>query len=169
MVDKSKDNPFADDSDDEDEKPSKKKSASKVSSNEYAGSIRIKEGRNTNNTLYYVDHTKLQNNGNGLLPEARNELFSNLEMSKQELAVLGQKNKQICSDTSQLLSEPKNAELETELQELANKMEVLDNSLEEAGAHASSKYVFFCSLRLVFVSKSVHSPYPSTIRSTRRC
>ena len=138
MVDKSNDNPFADDSDDEDEKPSKKKSASKVSTDEYAGSIRVKEGRNTNNTLYYVDHTKLQNNGNGLLPEARNELFSNLEMSKQELAVLGQKNKQICSDTSQLLSEPKNAELETELQELANKMEILDNGLEEAGAHASN-------------------------------
>eukprot|EP00975_Prorocentrum_lima_P024122 5077112-Prorocentrum_lima.AAC.1 len=53
MVDKSNDNPFADDSDDEDEKPSKKKSASKKSTDEYAGSIRVKEGRNTNNTLYY--------------------------------------------------------------------------------------------------------------------
>mmetsp|Transcript_7412 Transcript_7412/g.9328 ORF Transcript_7412/g.9328 Transcript_7412/m.9328 type:complete len:258 (+) Transcript_7412:87-860(+) len=138
MVDKSNDNPFADDSDDEDEKPSKKKSASKKSTDEYAGSIRVKEGRNTNNTLYYVDHSKLQNNGNGLLPEARNELFSALETSKQELAVLGQKHKKICSDTAQLLSEPKNEELETELQELTNKMEVMDNGLEEARAHASN-------------------------------
>ena len=147
MVDKSNDNPFADDSDDEDEKPSKKKSASKAnaSTDEYAASIRVKEGRNASNTLYYVDHTKLQNNGNGLLPEARNELFSNLETSKQELAALGQKNKQICSDTAQLLSEPKNAELETELLELANKMEILDNGLEEAGAHASSKFAFVLS------------------------
>ena len=141
MVDKSNDNPFADDSDDEDEKSSKKKSASKTPSDEYAGSIRVKEGRNSNNTLYYVDHSKLQNNGNGLLPEARNELFSNLELSKQELAALGQKHKQISSDTAQLLSEPKNEELETELQELTNKIELLDNSLEGARAHASSKFV----------------------------
>jgi len=145
MVDKSNDNPFADDSDDEDDKPSKKKSASKKSTDEYAGSIRVKEGRNTNNTLYYVDHSKLQNNGNGLLPEARNELFSALETSKQELAVLGQKHKQICSNTAQLLSEPKNEELETELQELTNKMEVVDNGLEEARAHASSKFVLCLS------------------------
>jgi len=149
MVAKSNDNPFADDSDDEDEKSSKKKSTSNTSTDEYAGSIRVKEGRNSNNTLYYVDHSKLQNNGNGLLPEARNELFSNLELSKQELAVLGQKHKQISSDTAQLLSEPKNEELETELQELANKIEIMDNSLEEARAHASSKFVL--CLCFVFV------------------
>jgi len=152
MVDKANDNPFADDSDDEDEKPSKKKSASQKSTDEYAGSIRVKEGRNANTTLYYVDHTKLQNNGNGLLPEDRNELFSNLEKSKQELAVLGQKHEQICSDTAQLLSEPKNEELENELQELTNKMEVVDNGLEEARAHASSKFV---SCFALFLSRSV--------------
>lgn len=168
MVDKSNDNPFADDSDDEDEKPSKKKSASKKSTDEYAGSIRVKEGRNTNNTLYYVDHSKLQNNGNGLLPEARNELFSALETSKQELAVLGQKHKKICSDTAQLLSEPKNEELETELQELTNKMEVVDNGLEEARAHASSKFVL-CLSCFCLVECSQCSPYLRMTLSTRRC
>ena len=168
MVDKSNDNPFADDSDDEDEKPSKKKSASKKSTDEYAGSIRVKEGRNTNNTLYYVDHSKLQNNGNGLLPEARNELFSALETSKQELAVLGQKHKKICSDTAQLLSEPKNEELETELQELTNKMELVDNGLEEARAHASSKFVL-CLSCFLSVECSQCSPCLRTTLSSRRC
>ena len=174
MVAKSNDNPFADDSDDEDEKSSKKKSTSNTSTDEYAGSIRVKEGRNSNNTLYYVDHSKLQNNGNGLLPEARNELFSNLELSKQELAVLGQKHKQISSDTAQLLSEPKNEELETELQELANKIEIMDNSLEEARAHASSKFVLclcFVFVDLLSLGEYIahHIHIYARIRSAHRC
>ena len=140
MVDKSNDNPFAEDSDDEDEKSSKKKSAApKKSSDEWAGSLRVKEGRNATTTLYFVDHTKQANNGNGLLPEDKNQLYSNLEKSKQELAVLGQKHKQISSNTTQLLSEPKNEELEVELQELEDKMELVDSGLEEARAHASSE------------------------------
>lgn len=140
MVEKSNGNPFAEDSDDdEDEKPSKKKSASNKSSDEWAGSIRVKQGRNANNTLYFVDHTKLANNGNGLLPEDKNQLYSNLEKSKQEHAVLVQKHKQISANTSQLLSEPKNEALESELHELTNKMEVVDKSLEEARAHAASE------------------------------
>jgi hypothetical protein len=170
MVDKSNDNPFAGDSDEEDEKPSKKKSAAKKSTDEYAGSLRVKEGRNANNTLYYVDHTKLQNNGNGLLPEDRNDLFSNLEKSKQELAVLGQKHKQICSDTAQLLSEPKNEELETELQGLANKMETVDNGLEEARAHVDSKFVpclvliLISSRRIYLLTFSEHDSFPLSHR-----
>lgn len=141
MVEKSNGNPFAEDSDDDEDekKSSKKKSASKKPSDEWAGSIRVKPGRNANNTLYFVDHTKQANNGNGLLPEDKNQLYSNLEKSKQEHAVLGQKHKQISANTSQLLSEPKNEALESELHELTNKMEVVDKSLEEARAHASSK------------------------------
>ena len=129
-----------------------------------------KEGRNANNTLYYVDHTKLQNNGNGLLPEDRNDLFSNLEKSKQELAVLGQKHKQICSDTAQLLSEPKNEELETELQGLANKMETVDNGLEEARAHVDSKFVpclvliLISSRRIYLLTFSEHDSFPLSHR-----
>lgn len=155
MVDKANDNPFADDSDDEDEKPSiKKNAAKKTSSDEYAGSLRMKEGRNANTTLYFVDHTKLQNNGNGLLPEIRNDLYSNLEKSKQELTLLGQKHKEICLKTTQLLSEPKNEELESELQMLVDKMEVVDNGLEDARAYASSKLYGVC-LFLVFPCLSV--------------
>ena len=53
--------------------------------------------------------------------------------------MLVQKHKQISANTSQLLSEPKNEALESELHELTNKMEVVDKSLEEARAHAASE------------------------------
>ena len=139
MVDRTSNNPFADDSEDEeDTKSSKKKSSSKKSSDEYAASVSVKEGRNTSTTLYFIDHTKLRNNGNGLLPEDRNELVSNLESSKQEFVTLQQKHKQISQSTAQLLSEPKNGELETELHELTSKMEVVESKLGEASAYESN-------------------------------
>ena len=67
-MDKFTGNPFADDSDDEGGNSSAKRAKKSGSSDEYAGSLHLKEGRNLNNNLYYVDHTKLANNGNGLLP-----------------------------------------------------------------------------------------------------
>ena len=58
-------------SDDEDGgKKSKKGKKSSGSGDGYAGSLLLKEGRSVNATLYYVDHSKLANNGNGLLPGA---------------------------------------------------------------------------------------------------
>ena len=83
MADAATGNPFADDSDDEEDGGKKKKKGGKKSSSggdEHTGSLRIKEGRNVNTTLYYTDHTKLANNGNGLLPEDRSEYIETLSL-----------------------------------------------------------------------------------------
>ena len=90
IPDKYSANPFAEsdsDDDEDDGKSSKKKKAAKKSAEDtapsepYANSLRFKEGRNVQNTLYYVDHSKLANEGNGLLPEKRNELLCNIQGS----------------------------------------------------------------------------------------
>ncbi len=87
IVDKFTGNPFNNNSNDEGRKSSKK-SNKKAGDNlgySYAGPLRLKEGQNLNNNLYYIDHTKLANGGNWLLPKVRNELLSNMQGSKAKL------------------------------------------------------------------------------------
>ncbi len=146
MVDKhTQGDQFAEDSDDDDDddgKSAKKRTtttASTTDSGEFAGSLRLKEGRNVNNNLYYVDHTKLSNEGNGLLPEVRNELLCNAQKSKAELDHLNEQFKSITAEAAQLESEPKNEALVLELAEREKYLLELNDKLVESRAHASSK------------------------------
>ncbi|KAL7550777.1 hypothetical protein ACHAWF_013987 [Thalassiosira exigua] len=147
MVDKFTGNPFDDDDSDDDEPKSKKAKkdkggASKSGGDEYAGSIKLKEGRNVQNNLYYVDHTKLSNGGNGLLPDKRNELLSDLRGSKAEADALAARLKGVAAEAARLEAEPKNEELVVELTELERTMGSVNDDLEEARAHAANeKYV----------------------------
>lgn len=144
MVDKYSGNPFDDDSDDEDGKSSKKKASKATSSSdEYAGSVKLKEGKTTNATLYYLDHTKLANNGNGLLPELRNELLGNIQTANAECEQLSASLKNITSEATRLESEPKNEELAIEVATLEKDKEDMDDSLEAARVHAASEYYLF--------------------------
>ena len=158
MIDAFRGNPFDDDSDDENGKSSKKSAPKKVctsTSDEYTGSLRIKEGRNVNNILYFVDHTKLQNNGDGLLPEARNELYVSLEKAQCEADALNRNLTQITSETAQLLSEPKNEDLALELEKLEIEMKELSKTLESARAYASNeKYAKQLKKRIEHIAAS---------------
>ena len=144
MVDKHLSNSFgegSDDDDDDDGKPSKKQTINKPTENsdEYSGSLKLKEGRNVQNNLYYVDHTKLSNEGNGLLPEVRNELLCDTQKSKADFDQLSRQLKSITAEAVQLESEPKNEVLILEVVELEKKLGEMNDSLEESRAHASSK------------------------------
>ena len=144
MVDKHMSNPFgegSDDDEDDDGKPSKKQTINKPTENsdEYSASLKLKEGRNVQNNLYYVDHTKLSNEGNGLLPEVRNELLCDMHKSKADVDQLSRQLKSIAAEAVQLESEPKNEELILEVAELEKKLGEMNDSLEESRAHASSK------------------------------
>ena len=145
MADTFQGNPFADgDSDDEENKPPKKKAkkSNDEPTEEYSGSLRLKAGRNTNNNLYYVDHTKLQNNGNGLDPDKRNDLFADLEKAKCEEEALKKQIQESASKTARLLSEPLNDELTTLLVEREKEMEGLNEKLEtNRGFAGNEKYV----------------------------
>eukprot|EP00804_Cyclotella_cryptica_P013291 CCRYP_018637-RB/>CCRYP_018637-RB protein AED:0.20 eAED:0.20 QI:289/1/1/1/1/1/6/1235/735 len=140
MSDKFEGNPFECDSDDEVEKPAKKaKKDAGVSTDEYSGSLRLKEGRNVNNILYYVDHAKLQNNGNGLDPDKRNDLYADLEKSKCEQEALMKQLNGTASETARLLSEPLNEELARLLLEQEKEMDDLNAKLETNRAYAGNE------------------------------
>ena len=150
MVDKkSGGNPFAEDSDDDDDDGvSKKKSSSKKSSSsgaastgsdEYSGSLRLKEGRNVNNNLYYVDHTKQANDGNGMLPDVKQLLLGELAKSKAEFEQLNQQIKSTTATAAQLESEPKNEQLILDVADMEKRLGEMEEAIEESKAHAANE------------------------------
>jgi len=90
----------------------------------------LKEGRNSNTTLYYVDYSKLDNQGNGLLLDVRNTLVTDLHAANTlENELRGRESSILrCSQKLQLESTNKGAELqlkecETEMAQLCAKLE----------------------------------------------
>lgn len=140
MSDRFQGNPFEGDSDDEEEKRAKTaKKDGGPSSDEYSSSLRLKEGRNVNNMLYYVDHTKLQNNGNGLESDKRNDLYAALEKSKREQEALMKQLDEKTSETARLVSEPLNEELTHLLVQQEKVTEDLNAKLETNRAYAGNE------------------------------
>jgi hypothetical protein len=123
------------DSDDEDENENNNKNKgkkTKESTDEFAGLLAFKPGRNGNTSLYYVDHTKQKNNGNGLDPEARNQLYSDKAKAEHEHARLKTELAQMVADTNRLNSEPTNEEATAKLEVEESDMTDLREKVEEA-------------------------------------
>jgi hypothetical protein len=126
------------DSDDEndDPKPSMKSGKSSqgniIPSDVYAGSLCLKKGRNVNTTLYYVDYSKQFNDGNGLLPEDRNELFSKHAGADAEKSSTENKIKYLSSEANVLLSQPTNIDLTSILETLDAEVVDLRSQMEVA-------------------------------------
>jgi regulator of replication initiation timing len=103
-----------DDSDDEDKAPKKKEI--KASDDPYKGALSFKSGKSANTCLYYVDYTKLKNNGDGLPPDERNELSGDLHKTNAEIDALKTTVKSMTLEAAKLLSEPTNEELAERLE-----------------------------------------------------
>ena len=80
-----------------------------------AQALFIKVGRNSASTLYFVDYSKLDNSGNGISTESRNNLISDVEQSSSELQALEIERKIIYSETEKVLSELTNEKIHMEL------------------------------------------------------
>ena len=119
------------DSDEEDDAPKKAKKSSEASG-DCAGSLVLKAGRNANSSLYYVDHTKQKNDGNGLEPDQRNALASDLAKAQEEESILKAKLESMTKETAQLLSEPTNEEATATLEQQESEMNDIRDKLEEA-------------------------------------
>lgn len=131
--------PTFDDSDDEHETSKKAAKASKGDSSAASGaatgdrfkaSLCFKAGKTSNASLYYVDYSKLKNNGNGLDPHDRNELAAALASAQAEEAALAASLKQLTDETTQLLSEPTNVEAVARLEVLEAELKVLREKVE---------------------------------------
>jgi hypothetical protein len=77
---------------------------------EFAGSLMLKPGRNANTSLYFVDYSKLSNNGDGLLPQDKNDLVCAQQNAQNELDYLQKNEKNMNDEAATLLSEPINAD-----------------------------------------------------------
>lgn len=101
------------DSDDENDSSTAKVAKIKASAqgDEFTGSLKLKIGRNANTTLYFVAYSKLFNNGNGLLPQDKNDLICEHQKSKSELEHLTSNMKELKQETATLLLQPINADL----------------------------------------------------------
>jgi hypothetical protein len=119
------------DSDDEDLKRVAKVE-SVAESDPLKGCLRFKSSKSSNASLYYVDHSKLPNNGNGLAPLARNELTAAVQKTQAEAEALQDILKTTQSEIVKFLSEPTNEEamarLEKEEVELKNLEEEVEGS-----------------------------------------
>lgn len=121
------------DSDDDDFLKTTKKSSSKsVEEDSFTGVLLRKEGRNANTTLYYTNQAKLHNEGNGLIPDERNELLSSMEKSKEELKVMTKNFQSINEQTSTLMSQPLNEEMKELLPSEESAIEQLSSEVESA-------------------------------------
>jgi hypothetical protein len=118
-------------SDDEDDAPTKAKKSSETSGDQqYA--LAFKAGRNANSSLYYVDHTKQKNNGNGLESNLRNALASDLAKTQEEESILKAKLQSMTKETAQLLSEPTNEEATAAVEQQESEMNEIRDQLEAA-------------------------------------
>jgi hypothetical protein len=123
------------DSDDEDDfVKSKKKGPKKVSTSKdpFKASLSTKIGRNANTTLYYCDYSKLPNEGNGLDPNERNELFSESHKSNEELKENLKTIQTTDQDVTLLLSQPMNDEIKKILPSEESHVEDLKNQIDAA-------------------------------------
>jgi hypothetical protein len=129
-LDKASENVF-DDSDDED-KPASKKKAQPSSTEPYEGSLCLKAGKTAGTSLYYVDHTKLKNNGDGLDSEEKNTLYSEVAKSNAEKDALQAKIKEDNVITTKLHSEPTNEEAIARLETEEATLSKLQTSVEDS-------------------------------------
>lgn len=128
-----RENQFYDSDDEDDDAPKKaKKKSDDSSDDQYNASLSFKAGRNTNSSLYYVDHTKQKNNGNGLEPDQRNELINNLARAQEEESMLKAQLQSMTKETAQLLSEPTNEEATATLERQEAEMNDIRDQLEGA-------------------------------------
>lgn len=136
---------FESDDEDDDPKSSMKDKASNqgnaIPGDIYAGSLCLKKGRNVNTTLYYVDYAKQFNDGNGLLPEDRNELFLKHANAGAEKSSIENQINVISSEANILLSQPTNVDLALILDTLNAEVEDLHSQLEVANSFKDNEKV----------------------------
>ena len=120
---------------DEDESSSAKSKGGpsrKIEDGSMSGTLHLKIGANSSSTLYFVDQTKLSNNGDGLDSNDKNDLLEMIEKTKLNKEDLETMLKNLSSETKKLLSEPQNCDLNVSLDKVEETQKLLKDDLEKA-------------------------------------
>ena len=99
---------------------------------EYSMTVRVKLGRNGNTTLYYLNQSKLENEGDGLDAGERHKLVAAEQHASEALKNLFNECKSMQQETTKLLSESKNEELDTLLREKEDELNCVKGDLTNA-------------------------------------
>ena len=106
------------------------KNKGKSSNTEYAGSLSVKAGGNANTTLYYLDHIKLENGGNGLSFDVKDKLIQDNQNATTALVSLQSTIDACNKEADTLLREPTNEEADILLQQEVMAVERLKEEVE---------------------------------------
>lgn len=161
-----------DDSDDDmfvSKKPKKKlklstsRSSSVDDKGAFQDTVRIKMGRNANSSLYYLNQFKLDNEGNGLNPEDTQTLIASQQQATDELEMKLNGCKTIDQQTVQLLSQPKNDELDAIPRGIEQELHSIRKSLVDANQYSGN------ASRRKTIQKRVDSTYLQWRQRKRKC
>jgi len=103
---------------------------------QYDGSLVLKSGKTP---IYYVDHTKTKNNGDGLEPEAKMELEMAFQNAKHTENALKQHYSDVTAQKTKLLSEPTNAEAVELLENEESELKGLEEQVSAARGYKANE------------------------------
>jgi hypothetical protein len=119
------------DEDDYGQEKAKKANVSTDMVDSYAATVVMKDGRNISSNLYFLDQSKLDNNGDGFLIEDRNELLNKMDQASGEETDLQNKLNELLNDAMMLEKEPTNEEADQQLQNQMEDHEELETRLAQ--------------------------------------
>ena len=97
----------------------------------YDGSILLKSGRTSNNTLYFTNYDALPNNGYEMKQDERNLFKIKLHTVKRDEESMKNKFDEIEKETRKLHSEPTNEVLDMKIYDLEKFIVVINSKLDE--------------------------------------
>lgn len=118
-------------SDDKQKDGKERSEGSPCDGEDFDDTVSIRLGRNVSGTLYYMKQEKLDNAGDGLLPEDKTSLISNLHKASQERASMLTQLKRTEAEASRLVLEPTNKEVESEIEREEENMADLSSELDD--------------------------------------
>jgi len=123
---------------DDDGKKTKKIMSSDNGSDPFVATVLLKEGRNASSNLYFIDQSKLENNGNGLLAEDRDKLLISMHQASEEELDLQNKVNELLSKAIALEIEPTNEDADQLLQLQMDRHDELDSDLAKCRLYPTS-------------------------------
>ena len=117
----------------------KKNDSNSPPQDQYNNSILVKVGRHAKSTLYYINQSVLQNNGNGSDPCDRSKNLSAFQRQTDELNKIQMSIQNMIMKTDKLCSEMKNEEVCLAMDRIMEEILLLEKDRDEAKVYAANE------------------------------
>ena len=140
-----------------------KETKNEKSKDQYGNSILVKVGKNTKNTLYYINQSLLENDGNGSKPCDRSKKESAFQRQKVELNKILLSLQNTTRETEKLCSEMKNEKLSKMTHALMGEISLLEKDRDAANVYARNKN------HRIAIQKGIHTLADHWRKRKRKC